>query len=170
MRIKSLATGIAAICLLGTMAACSGVAGQNATGTTNAPRPSDASITASSTVNAFSLHVGDCLNSASINGDFSEVPGVPCNEAHDSEVTYIYDLTDASFDADTINAEATTQCTQALSDYVGPNYASVTPGIGMSYFIPTSDSWNSGDREVDCLAMTTSNNPDLTSSVKGTGN
>jgi len=166
MKLRGLLAAAASICLLGALGACSALGGGNSP----APRDPTAGITNSQNVDAFSLHVGDCLISADLDTTFSNVPGVPCTEAHDSEVIYIFDVTDATYDEDTINSEADTQCQQAITDYVGPNYASVgSEGLDYTWFNPTQDSWNSGDREIDCVAMTNASTNDLTSSVKGLG-
>jgi len=172
MRIKNILASVATLCLLGTMGACSILSGgsSGSGNDNNTPRPADSSVTASSTLNAFQLHLGDCLNSAAINGNFTSVPATACTEAHDSEVISIFNVTDATFDQDSIDTEAQTQCEQAMTTYVGPNYDSVTPALEASWFTPTSQSWAQGDREVDCLAVTSDGSTSLTSSVKGMGN
>ena len=151
-----------AACLLGMMAGC--------TGGGDASRDTDAQITSGGNLSAFSMYIGDCLISANLDDQFSEVPAVPCTEPHDSEVMYIFDMPDGDYDEDAIEAAGDDQCAQEIAEYVGPNYDTVSSeGLEWSYFTPTSESWDNGDREVDCIAFTVSSENELTSSVKGLG-
>ena len=168
MKTKNLLVGLAAACLLVTMGGCSAVSGLFGGG--DAQRDPDDQITSGGNINAFSLHVGDCLISSDLDSSFSDVPAVPCTEAHDSEVFYLFDMPDGTFDEDAIDDAAGQECPRALNSYVGPNYASVgSEGLDWSYFVPTEDSWANGDREVDCVAYAVSGTNELTSSVKGLG-
>ncbi|MCL2735995.1 MAG: septum formation family protein [Propionibacteriaceae bacterium] len=134
-------------------------------------RDTGGQITGAGNVDAFSLHVGDCLISSALQDTFQDVPGVPCTEGHDSEVIYIFDMPDGTYDETAIDDAAQDACAQGIVDYVGPNYASLTSqGLDWSYFSPSQDSWNQrNDREVDCVAYTVSEENELTSSVKGMG-
>ena len=162
MKLRYVLSGVVAACLLGTMAGCSGG--------NDASRDTDAQITSGGNVSAFSMYIGDCLISSDLDDQFSEVPAVPCTEPHDSEVIYIFDMPDGAYDEDAIGAAGDDQCSQEIVSYVGPNYDTVTSeGLDWTYFSPTSESWASGDREVDCLAYTLSYENELTSSVKGLG-
>jgi len=162
MKPRYILTGIAAVCLLGTMAGCSGGG--------DAARDTDAQITSGGNLSAFSMYIGDCLISANLDDQFSEVPAVPCTEPHDSEVIYIFDMPDGDYNEDAIEAAGDDQCAQEIVTYVGPNYDTVSSeGLDWSYFTPTSESWDQGDREVDCIAYTASSENELTSSVKGLG-
>jgi len=165
MKIRNFIGGVMAVCLLGALSSCSPSSVQN----NGTPRDPDASITASSTINAFSLHIGDCLIQSQLGDQVTEVPAVPCDQPHDSEVIFIFAVTDTAYSEATINNEAQVQCDQAMVNYVGPNYGSVTPAIDSMWFAPSAQSWPTGDREVDCLVVTTSGNLDLTSSVQGLG-
>ena len=155
MKTRHLALGLATVCLLGTLSACSAISSLG-----NKP----------GTVDAFSLKVGDCIISSELKDNFTEVPKVACTEAHDSEVILIFDIADKTFDQTSIDTQAKDKCEPALASYVGPNYATVgTQGLDWNYFSPTSDSFAKGDREIDCIAMTISGDSELTSSVKGLG-
>jgi len=148
------------------MSGCSLFGGGN-----DAGRGSDSQITSGGNVDAFSIYVGDCLISADLDNEFSEVPAVPCTEAHDSEVIYIFDMPDGDYDSDAIDSAGDDQCPQAIVNYVGPNYDTVSSeGLDWYYFSPTEESWAQGDREVDCIAYARSDTNELTSSVKGLGN
>jgi len=159
---KSVIAGLGLVCALGALAGC---------GTTHTEgRDSSDQITQAGNVDAFNVKLGDCLISGTLDSTFSNVPGVPCTEAHDSEVTYVFNMPDGDFDQDAIDSAAEDACTQSMEDYVGPNWSTVLDGgLDWTYFTPTSSSWANGDRIVDCLAMSTSGENDLTSSVKGIG-
>jgi len=132
-------------------------------------RDPEASVTESAVLSAFDLHVGDCLISADVAESFSEVPAVPCDEAHDSEIIYIFQITDTTFSQASIDLAGEEKCVQAMNDYIGPNYADVLPELDYTWFSPTAESFARGDREVDCLAYTVYADEVLTQSVKGLG-
>ena len=168
MNVRRMLVGVAAFGLLVGLTGCSGLIGGSK------PRSPDASITQSAVIDAFQLRVGDCLISAQLEGSFNEVPAVPCDEAHDSEVIKIFNLTgfpvvNATYDAKAIDAQAEEKCEQAMVDYVGPNYAEVVPELDYSWFNPTEASFAKGDREIDCVVYAYSLELDLTQSVKGLG-
>lgn len=164
MKIHKLLAGVAALCLLGVTSGCSLL------GIGSDPRDPSGEATASGKVDAFSLRVGDCIISSDLGNSFSEVPLVPCTEAHDAEIIYIFDIEGSIYNKSTIEDAAWDQCEKAMTDYVGPNYDKIgSEGLDISYFSPTADSWKNGDREVDCIAYTVSEKNELTSSVKGAG-
>ena len=173
MKIRNVIASVGAVCLVGLLGACSSNSSSGTT-TTNTPTPS---VTASSTASpgataaALSLQLGDCLNLADVSqgSGTGAVPTVACDQPHDSEVVGIFNLTDATFDATTVQSEAQTQCNQAMTSYVGPDYATATPALAVEFLSPTVDTWNAGNREVDCLATTQDGTPSLTSSVQGIG-
>jgi len=94
---------------------------------------------------------------------------VPCDEAHDSEIIYVFQITDTTYSEAGIDAQADEKCGQAMIDYVGPYYTDVLPELNYSWFSPTSQSFAQGDREVDCLAYVVYEDEELTQSVKGLG-
>ena len=164
MKIRSLLAGIAALSLLVMMTGCSILGfGSN-------PRDPSGSVTASDNVDAFQLRVGDCVVSAEMEESFSEVPVVPCNEPHDSEIVYLFDMPGTDFDDTAIEAAAKETCPEAMVDYAGPNWESISSkGLSVSFFSPTAESWKNGDHEVDCIAYTKSGDNELTYSLKDKG-
>jgi len=162
MRIGRLVSGLAVVGLAATLGSCSLIGGSNQT----TPRDPNSSITASQVIDPFSVQLGDCLMQPA-DETFSDLTVVGCNQAHDAEITNIFDMPDGSFNQDDVTA-AGEQCEAAAETYVGPHYADL--GLDWNYFSPTSDSWADGDREIDCIIYTLSGNPDLTSSTKGQGN
>jgi len=165
MKVRGIVAAAAALTLMGALGACSLIGG-NSSPTRNPTAP----VSSSQMVDAFSLRVGDCIVSNDLGDTFSSVPTVPCTQAHDAEITYIFDLTGIPlFDQTSIDEQASPKCEQKAIDYVGAGYADVATGLDWNYFGPTADSWKNGDREIDCLVYTTSGKNDLTSSVKGKG-
>jgi len=169
MKRRKLLAGLAVICLAGTLSGCSALSGLFGGGG-DVQRDPDDQITQGGNVDAFSLKVGDCLISSDLENEFTDIPAVPCSEGHDTEVIYIFDMPDGAYDDDAITEAGNSECAKAITDYVGPNYGSVSSdGLDWNYFSPTSDSWDQGDREIDCIAYTMSFENELTSSVKGMG-
>jgi len=162
MSIKRTVSVLGAIGVAALLSSCSLIGGNNNT----TPRDPTQSITQSQQIDAFSIHLGDCLMLPP-DGTFSDLTAVACTQPHDTEVTNVFDMPDGTFSQDDVDA-AGNQCDAAAQSYVGPNYQNL--GLDWNYFSPTSDSWAQGDREIDCIVYTLSGNPDLTSSVKGQGN
>ena len=141
------------------LAGCSllgGGAGGNAT-------PTDA---ATSGADVFSIKIGDCLNDAAVTGEISKVPIVDCSQPHDSEAYFSGNLADGAFPGDTVIKQgAEALCGPAFTDFVGAPYQEGT-GYDYSYYTPTQDSWNAGDREVMCVAFDPSG-AQVTGTLKG---
>jgi hypothetical protein len=116
--------------------------------------PSTATTTDPSTgSDVFSIKVGDCLNDASVNGEVSTVPIVDCSTPHDSEAYFSDSLAEGDFPGDdAVKQGAETICGPAFADFVGAPYQQ-DAGYDYSYYTPTLDSWNAGDREVMCVAF-----------------
>lgn len=116
----------------------------------------------------FSIRVGDCLNSSSVASDGSaidHVPVVPCDQAHEDEVYYSYDLPDGDFPGeDAILADADTECVDQFGSFIGIDYHDSALDYWPMY--PTTQSWENGDREVLCIAWDSSG-AKLTGSLRG---
>ncbi len=133
-----------------------------------AQRDPDSQVTAAGRLGASALHVGDCLVVAGLADQFREIPAVPCGEPHDAEVIYIFDMPEGRFNQAAIEAAATDACRQAMNDYVGPTWDTVMDGdLQAHWFVPSDQSWRTGDREVNCLVATMSGDPTITGSAKG---
>ncbi|HET6952015.1 MAG TPA: septum formation family protein [Acidimicrobiales bacterium] len=106
-------------------------------------------ITEAGDADVFSMQVGDCLTDNAI-GDVSEVPVVPCTEAHTSEVFYSHTIEDGDFPgSDGLTTIGEQACIPAFEQFVGVPYeASV---LDVTTLEPTADSWEQGDRELLCL-------------------
>ena len=99
----------------------------------------------------FSIAVGDCLNDADVTGEVSTVPTVDCAEPHDSEAFYAEDLPDGDYPGtDEVNASADALCSQPFIDFVGKSYDE--SAYDYTWYSPTTESWDNGDREILCVA------------------
>jgi hypothetical protein len=123
----------------------------------------------------FDLSVGDCvddpLEPESDNlVEVEAVESVPCDEPHEAEVYAVVDLPggdSAAFPGeDSISRQADEVCFGRFEQYVGTAYEAST--LAYSYYMPTSQSWDEGDREVACLASDYEGEL-ITGSVRGSG-
>jgi hypothetical protein len=117
--------------------------------------------------NVFSLKQGECFVGAAT-GNVSDVKIVDCTQAHDAEVYFVFPYPNAPSDFpgdDAVRTASETGCRPAFQDFVGLDFDSSSYGI--SFLRPTSDSWGTGDRTIDCL-ITSGDGSQLTGSAKGT--
>lgn len=148
-----LTLGAASVALAG----CSLLGGGGSSAPTDDPTAGD---------DVFSIKVGDCLNDASVSGEISTVPIVKCSTPHDSEAYFSGNLDDGDFPGDdAIKQGAEQVCGPAFTDFVGAPYSEET-GYDYSYYTPTKESWNAGDREVMCVVFDPSG-AQVTGTLKG---
>jgi hypothetical protein len=99
----------------------------------------------------FTIKVGQCLNDAKASGEVSSVPVVDCKKPHDTEAFKSIKLTEETYPGDTAMADrAESECNDAFESFVGIA-VSDSPSIVDAWYLPTSDSWAGGDREILCL-------------------
>ena len=84
----------------------------------------------------FDLQIGDCIRYPGPESTFESVDRVPCSALHDAKVVGSVEMTGVSFPGD-----------DAITDYGFLNCPASTDQI----LGPTSDSWETGDREIVCL-------------------
>jgi len=122
-------------------------------------------VTQGGDIDVFTLHVGDCF-SDSAQDEVSDVPVVPCTEAHDDEVFAEFDMPDGDFPGkDAFDSAASEQCDPEFAAFVGTEYTD----SDLEYFTitPTADGWDQlGDRVVQCAVYDPSGR--TTGSLKGT--
>lgn len=106
-------------------------------------------VTEAGTADVFDLHVGDCFDDESAS-EITDVPAVPCAEAHDNEVYYLFDLPDGDYPGDeAVSSGADDGCAAQFESFAGIAYDSST--LDWFTITPTEDTWNSvNDREVIC--------------------
>jgi hypothetical protein len=120
----------------------------------------------------FDLAVGDCIIPPPDDGSgivTDDVFVVPCNQPHDQEIYYAFDVAGPS-DPYPGDAELAViweeRCLQEFEPFVGIDYEFSVLGAGALY--PTSDSWAQGDREVLCYVFDFFGDS-LTGSMQGSG-
>ena len=118
---------------------------------TPAPSPRSEDAT-DADVSVLSLQVGSCLNDVDqpIAQELTEIPAVPCEEPHQSEVYAEVLVEEASFPGiDAVTAFAIERCEAEFERFVGLPYAEST--LSFHYYYPTQNSWAIGDRSVFCV-------------------
>ena len=117
---------------------------------TDADRDSSGAIVDAGTLDAFSIHVGDCFNDVDYSASqVSSVPGVPCSEPHDNEAFAVFDIDLASYPSQEEMSEISYgECLQRFESYVGRPYDVSSLEITTMY--PSSASWAANDREIVC--------------------
>ena len=155
LSMRNTLTGLGSIALIIGLSGCS----------TGPDRDDEGAIVETGELDAFSIKQGDCLESPTDDTEFSSVQAVPCNEPHDMEAYYLFDLPDGTIPPEQeLSDLAAEGCIDAFEGYVGVDYFSSQYEI--SWFTPTSASWDQGDQEIVCLAVD-AGTAKLTESVKG---
>lgn len=119
-------------------------------------------------LSVFKFRIGDCFNDPSTESEqISDVDAVPCSEAHDNEVFYLFNLPDGDYPSESSVEEAVVaECLPAYETYVGTAYE-----VSELFFFPltpTEDSWElQSDREVVCSLY--EDGAQLVGSMKGSG-
>jgi Septum formation/Domain of unknown function (DUF4190) len=115
------------------------------------------------TVAVDEVKVGDCLVEVPQTAEVVNVETVGCEEPHAGEVYAQVTMPDGDFPGeDAIAEEYAGKCETELASY-SPAAAKDT-AITLYYLHPTEETWDRGDRAVDCIAMTL---PPRTGSIKG---
>jgi hypothetical protein len=128
------------------------------TAATRTTEPEDTSV--------FDLAVGDCFNDVA-QGQFeaTEVPIVPCDEPHDNEIYFEYEIDGDDFPgADVVEQDSFARCEEEFEAFVGTPPADSELSAFPIY--PTEQSWANGDRVVYCAVYATDLSK-LTGSVEG---
>ena len=137
------AAGLAALALVGGLAGCS----------SEPERNDEGEIEEEGDLSAFSLQEGDCITDlASLGTTVQELPVVPCDQEHEAEIYHLFDLPDGEFPAATLDADAEEGCAAAFEDYFGEPLEGSE--LSVTYLAPSAESWEQGDQEVVCIAVT----------------
>lgn len=115
---------------------------------------------------AVDLRVGDCYDLKEPQAsEIEDVAAKPCTEAHEYELFFVGSLPEGAYPADAVfERYVLDNCDPAFATYVGTAYQDST--LDIYWLIPTPDSWDSGDRSVQC-AVYDPKIPRLTTSLKG---
>ncbi|MHA6525119.1 septum formation family protein [Tessaracoccus sp. G1721] len=106
-------------------------------------------VTEAGTADVFSLRVGDCFNDTT-DEEISDVPAVPCAEAHDNEVYHSFVMPDGEFPGQAaIDAAIEETCLSEFESFVGMAYDVST--LDIFPLTPTEQGWDElADREIIC--------------------
>jgi len=131
--------------LLGCVAAAVALAGCSGT-----VRDGAGQVTASASVDAFSIKVGDCTGDLG-QGEVSAAILVPCGEPHYWEAFTSSQLSGDDYPGVTqVTETADKACSDAFKGFVG--VSADKSDYTYTYFYPTEQTWTSaGDREVLCF-------------------
>lgn len=100
-----------------------------------------------------SADVGACLNIDDMGTtEITEIPTLDCGTEHDAQVVGKFNLSqDGDFPGtEGMRTEAEDGCLASFSDFVGTPFEEST--LNMTYISPSQESWDSGDREILCVA------------------
>jgi hypothetical protein len=118
-------------------------------------------------LDVFTTQIGDCFQDVSDDAaEVANVSAVPCSQAHDNEVFFIFVLTSDAFPGEeSVEQTASEGCLPAFETYVGAAYEDSR--LDYSWLTPTQRSWDEkDDREIVCILFD-ANFDRLTGSMKG---
>ena len=135
------------------VAAWAGIAGVDST-----TRDDAGQITVQGELGAFVTKLGDCINDDAANTKtVSTVTGLPCDQPHNWQVIYKGEIYLAEFVRSEVKSKTQAICS-AEADKLITSYLNVSDkefdqyeNAGISYFSPSPESWENGDRTIDCL-------------------
>lgn len=132
--------------------------------TTRADRDESGTVTAGGSVSATALRVGDCISELQDATSISSLPAVPCTAAHKGEVFAVFDLPVGPYPgASAVDSLVQSQCNTRLDAYAPSTISNAD--VGLYYVFPLERNWRAGDREVVCIATSTSGT--TTGSIRG---
>lgn len=116
----------------------------------------------------FALKVGECFNDEENDDEVDSLPMRDCNEPHDNEAYFIFNLEDTpTMPSEEVKDEmAETRCEAEFTKFIGIEYADSVYDYGT--LTPTQSTWDDGDREVVCF-LYHSDGDKMTTSMKGAG-
>ncbi|MFD5225666.1 septum formation family protein [Microbacterium sp. NPDC058342] len=133
----------------------------------DAQRDEAGSVTEESSIDIFKLKVGDCKLVDDQNSEqLSDTNVVPCDEPHDEEVYFEFDLPEGDYPAeDEIVAAAEEKCAAEFATFVG--VAAEESALHYFYYWPTSQGWTElDDRLIQCV-LYAEDESKLDASMKG---
>jgi len=120
---------------------------------TTAPQQADSGDSAPA-VSVLELTVGTCLNDVDqpLGQDLTEVPAVPCDEPHQSEVYADIIVDEPDYPGvDAMIQRAQQECIDEFGQFVGLEFAASE--LNFHYYYPTASSWSAGDRSIYCVVF-----------------
>jgi len=93
---------------------------------------------------------GDCLNVSEFGAEVTELPTVPCDQAHEAEVFDVFEVTyEGDYDETAVLEEVEQTCVGGFESFVGIEWEASE--LDVYYLYPQSEGWSSGDREAICM-------------------
>lgn len=119
-------------------------------GQDNTTRDEAGAIVDGGELGAFRIRTGDCLGDIA-EGEFESVAGIPCDQPHQFEVYFAFNLPNGDFPGDAeVARQGEERCYNVFFPFVGLAYEESV--YGFTTLLPTEDSWEGlDDREVLCL-------------------
>lgn len=124
-------------------------------------------ITETEDVAPNSLQAGDCFNDPEAGSptEVTSLEAVPCDEPHDNEVFYVFDLEDGKFPgADEVKEAGLEGCEPEAEAYLGSDPAEA--GLTIVPVTPTEQSWDEKDDRTVICALYKSDGTELTGSLR----
>ncbi|MEU5366917.1 DUF4190 domain-containing protein [Streptomyces sp. NPDC005925] len=113
------------------------------------------------------LDKGDCFDSPDgLEGVTYDVDPVPCLGQHDGEVFAVITLRDGAYPGDDRLTEIADDTCYTRQDAYAMDPWAVPGNVDVYYFLPTTDTWSLGDREITCLFGNTHETGALTGSLR----
>ena len=136
-------------------------------GEDNTVRDDSGAIVDGGEIGAFRIQTGDCLGDIAT-GEFESAQGLPCDQQHQYEVYFAFNLPDGDYPGDdAVATQGDDRCFAQFDPFVGIAYEESI--YGFTTLLPTQESWDSlDDREVLCLIGNYDETP-KTGSARGTG-
>lgn len=132
--------------------------------TTAPKRDNGGAVTQGGDISATALRVGDCINNLRDSNNVQSLPGVPCSQPHEGEVFAVFDLPAGDYPGGAaVEDQVAKECNDRIAAY-SPG-AAQDPDVGLFSVYPLEKNWNSGDRQVVCIA--TAKSGATTGSIKG---
>ena len=134
------------------VAAWAGLAGID-----NTTRDDAGQITVQGELGAFVTQLGDCINDLPDATSVTTVTGVPCDEPHHWQVFHKEEISLGEFSLTEVKRETEAICSVEVDNLVSRYVNAYDEEIDqyeradISYFHPSEESWVEGDRTIDCL-------------------
>jgi hypothetical protein len=129
------------------------LSGCQSTGNSATVSPADAGG-GDTALGVLELEVGTCLNDVDqpLAQDLTDIPSVPCNEPHQSEVFAEVTVDSGEYPGvDSVTAQATSECMSEFGRFVGLDFAASR--LNYHFYYPTASSWALGDRSIYCVVF-----------------
>lgn len=126
-------------------------------------------LSACTGTSVLNLEVGQCITDETPEGEqVASVPVVDCGEPHVGEIYALPQLPDGEFPGDdSVTASAQTFCAgPEFQNFVGVPFEQTT--LGVNFLIPSTETWEEGDREIVCIVGNADQSP-ATGSLRGAG-